>query len=117
MRALALLLVLAACAELPPVEGAISEAARREPYPVLVPLGTLLAEAERPSRAAPAAAELEARGARLRAARVPAPGLDALRAEGRRLRARTVPAPAEADLDARGRRLRERAEALRAVPV
>lgn len=95
--AILLTLSLAACAELPPVEGSISPAARAAPFPELIPLDGLLAEAATPSRAAAAQAELEQRSARLRGVALPSPGTG--------------------DLAERGRRLRERAAALQAAPV
>lgn len=91
------LLLLGACAELPPVDGTISAAARSQAAPVLVPLDPLLAEGDRASRAAAAADTLRARGAALSRA--------------------TVPAPRNADLAERGQRLRARAARLRAAEI
>ena len=109
--------LLGACAELPPESATVSDAARRAPAPVLVPIGPLLSEAVRPSRARAAQAELAGRGARLRGAEVVAPDLSDLRSRAARLRGVRIPGPATGDLAARAARLRERAAALRAAPV
>ncbi|WP_179379753.1 hypothetical protein [Jannaschia marina] len=98
IRALLLLGGLAACnPNLPPADAAVSAKARAQGFPVLVPLDPILAEGNRPSRAAAAQLELQGRAGRLTGARIPAPGTG--------------------DLEARGRRLRERAAALRAVEI
>jgi len=97
MRAPLLCLALAGCAELPPVDGAISAEARAAPPPVLVPLEGLVADATAPSRAAAAQGELEARAGRLRGA--------------------AIPAPVTGDLTARGQSLRDRAAALQAAEI
>ena len=97
IRLLPPLVLLAACAELPPADGAISRAAQERPAPVLLPLDPLLAEGARPSRAAAAQDEIEARGAALSRA--------------------TIPAPQNGELETRARRLRERAAELRAAEI
>ncbi|PWJ20438.1 hypothetical protein [Jannaschia seohaensis] len=99
-RALFLLPLLAACAaELPSVEGSISEAARAAPAPRLIPTGPVLAARDAPVRAQSAEVELTARAARLRQAVAGAAPL---------------PGPT---LEARGADLRRRADALRAAPL
>lgn len=96
--ALPLLILLAACgAGLPPAEGTISDAARAQALPQLVPLDPLLARASIPSRAEAAQAELAGRTAALNR--------------------QAIARPRTADLAARGRALRERAAALRAVEI
>lgn len=96
MRAFALLLLLSACGEIPPVMGSISSASQGQPFPQLIPLDTLLAQANTPSRAAAAQSALTARAAGI---------------------TRAIPAPAAGNLTDRARRLRERAAALRAVAI
>lgn len=93
MRALPLILCLAACAELPPLEDSVSPAALNAPFPKLVPLDPLLAQSAIPSRAEAAQGALQVRSDRLRR--------------------RAIPSPGTGDLAARARRLRERAEILR----
>ena len=122
MRCVLLLsLSLAACgADLPPVEGSISAAARARPWPELVPLDPLLAEGTRPSRAAAAGVELLPRGTRIAAATVPAPDTADLPARGAALRraAAAASGPGGSDMLAeRADRLRARAEDLRAAPL
>ncbi|WP_299649283.1 hypothetical protein [uncultured Jannaschia sp.] len=89
--------LLAACAELPPVEDTISTDARLRANPVLMPLDPLLAEGRNPSRAGSEQGILLARGAALGRATIAVPRTD--------------------DLDVRARRLRDRAEALRAAEI
>ena len=119
MRALPLILLLAACAELPPVEGAISQAAREAPPPMLVPVGPILAEGGRPSRAAAEAPSLAARGAALSRTVVAAPEGPSLAGRGAALRreADALAAVPAAPLDGRAAELEARAEALRAAPL
>ena len=120
-RALLTCLILAACGpDLPPVEGAISAAARSRPGPELVPLDPLLAEGARPSRAAVAGADLQDRRTRLSRSTIAPPAIGDLEARGaalRRAAADAPPAPGSNDLAARGRRLRDRADALRRAPL
>ena len=87
------LAVLAACAEMPPVEGTVSADAQQRAEPMLAPLDPFLLEGRRPSRAGAEQAILTDRGTALRRTSIPAPHTD--------------------DLDARARRLRDRAAALR----
>lgn len=58
---------LAACSGMPEVAEQESAEAQRAPWPRLAPLPDLLADADAPSRAKPAEAEVAARAARLRA--------------------------------------------------
>ncbi|WP_299816032.1 hypothetical protein [uncultured Jannaschia sp.] len=97
MWRLAPLALLAACAELPPVEGTVSSDARQRAAPILVPLDPLLAEGSRPGRADAERTVLTARGTALGETSIPAPRTD--------------------DLDARARRLQDRADALRAAEL
>jgi hypothetical protein len=97
MRALPLVLALAACTELPPIAARVSPEALSAPSPVIVPLDDILAQAARPARAEAAQGALNARANRLRGAR--------------------IPRPATGNLEARGQRLRERADALRNVTL
>lgn len=98
IRALVLCLACAACAsDLPTVDASVSDAARAQAYPVLIPLDDILTDAAMPSRAAPLGDGLRARGARLSRSR--------------------IAAPAGSDLAARGARLRARAEALRNADI
>ncbi|GIT93106.1 hypothetical protein JANAI62_36100 [Jannaschia pagri] len=98
IRPAVLCVLLSACAaDLPPIDGSISDTAQGKAFPRLGPIDGILAEAERPSRAA--AAE------------------QSLRARGNTLARQGIPAPTSGGLEARGRRLRERAAALRAVPL
>lgn len=91
LRLLPLLAVLAGCApDLPGLEGTISEAARGQPYPSLVPLDPLLAEGARPPRAAAVQAPLVARGAALERAVIAEPDTSGLAARGEALRARAA---------------------------
>ena len=46
MRALLLTLVLASCAQFPALDARLTEADRAAPYPALIPLGPLLAQAD-----------------------------------------------------------------------
>ena len=87
----ALLFALAACsADLPPVDGTISAAAQAAPPPVLVPIDALLAGASPSGRAAAAQPGIAARGATLRRAAIADPPAADLAARGRRLRARAA---------------------------
>jgi len=65
-RLLALAL-LAACARFPELEGAATRGVLDAPYPALVPLDALLAEAAAPGMGVEASAGLQARAAALRA--------------------------------------------------
>jgi hypothetical protein len=65
-RLLALAL-LAACASFPKLDGAATRAAPSGPYPALVPLDALLAEAGAPGRGVEASQGLQARAAALKA--------------------------------------------------
>lgn len=58
---------LAACSGMPEVAEQESAEAQRAPWPRLAPLPDLLADADAPSAAKPAEAEVAARAARLRA--------------------------------------------------
>jgi hypothetical protein len=60
-------LLLAGCSGMPEVAARESAEAQAAPWPRLAPLPDLLADADAPSRAKPAEAELDARAARLRA--------------------------------------------------
>lgn len=62
-----LLPVLAACSSRPDVAARESPAAQAAPWPELAPLPDLLADADAPSRAKPAEAEVSGRAAALRA--------------------------------------------------
>jgi hypothetical protein len=70
-RSLALLLssvaLLTACARMPDLDANVTPAARAAPYPKLVPVGPLLAEAQETRTARTTQAGLDARGAALRA--------------------------------------------------
>ncbi|TFL17028.1 hypothetical protein [Jannaschia formosa] len=99
-RALLLLLLLGACAaELPPIEGTISQAARAAPEPQLIPVGPILAQRDVPVRARAAELELDARAA------------------GLRREAGALSPPAGPSLEAEGEALRRRAEELRNAPL
>ncbi|SFJ57365.1 hypothetical protein [Jannaschia pohangensis] len=98
IRPIFLVLFCAACgADLPPIEGTISDRARSQPFPTLVPLDPILAETARPSRAALAEAELRGRATRLTR--------------------QSIGRPITGDLAERGRRLRDRAARLRAIQI
>jgi hypothetical protein len=58
---------LAACSGMPEVAARESAEAQRAPWPRLAPLPDLLADADAPSRAKPAEAEVQGRAAALRA--------------------------------------------------
>ncbi len=96
-RALALLLLLSACTELPLMDGTISPSARARAAPELIALDPILAEGRRTSRAQAAQGPLRARRTALSKA--------------------SIASPATAGLEERGRILRERAARLRAEPV
>ncbi|CTQ33113.1 hypothetical protein [Jannaschia rubra] len=97
IRFLPLVILVAACAELPLAERTISSEARAQPYPMLVPLDPLLVEGARTSAAATVGAPLRVRGAALSRA--------------------SVPAPVTGDLAARSIALRDRAARLRDAPI
>lgn len=64
---LLVLALLAACARFPELEGAAARGVASAPYPRLVPLDALLAEAAAPGRGEEASRGLQARAAALRA--------------------------------------------------
>ncbi|MEM8849612.1 MAG: hypothetical protein AAGE03_06200 [Pseudomonadota bacterium] len=97
MRFVLPLLLMAACAQLPPEADTLPRPADDLPFPRLVPLSPLLAEADIPPRAEPAGAALRVRGAAL--AR------------------RAVIPPVTGDLADRGAQLRQRAATLRAAEI
>jgi hypothetical protein len=114
------LLALAACAELPPAQGTISQAAREAPPPRLVPVGPILAEGMRPSAARAEGPDLAARGAALSRRTVASPPGPSLTDRGEALRREAdalsgIGSPD--DLDARATELDARAEALRSAPL